>query len=198
MGYTVIFDEPSGATPLELEEIEDLIPTHIVNRGQLNELEQHNILDAELWLINARFEKINDEKSLCVLHSKMFNEVWKWAGKFRTTAKNIGIEFYLIPVELRKLCKDVDAWIEFESYPIIELAARFHHRLVSIHPFPNGNGRLARLATDVLLTRQLGLPRLEWGRTSLDIVSDIRNRYINALREADRGNYGPLISFLSG
>ncbi len=191
------FEEPEGATALDPNELDGLIPSHIVNRGQLNELEQHNILMAAFWVKTARFKRINEEKSLRLLHSKMFEKVWKWAGSFRKTEKNIGILPYLIPVELRNLCADVDAWIEFESYEPIEIAARFHHRLVSIHLFPNGNGRHARLATDILLTKQLGLARSTWGMGSLDVTGEIRKRYIEALQSADLGDYSQIVSFVS-
>ena len=190
------FEYPEGATPLDPDEIEGLIPTHVVNRGQLNELEQQNIAEAELWLVTARLGKINTERNLKKLHVKMFGQVWAWAGTFRKTAKNIGVDAYQIAVELKNLCDDLDTWVEFSTYPHEEIAARFHHRLVSIHLFPNGNGRHARLATDILLMKHLKQNRFSWGRGIIDNTGEVRSQYISALREADRGYYKPLLDFV--
>lgn len=191
-----LFEYPEGATPLDPDEMEGLIPSHIVNRGQLNELEQQNIADAELWLLSARFDVIHDESQLRKLHTKMFERVWRWAGTFRQTGKNIGVEAYQISTELRNLCEDVRVWLEYESYPPDEIATRFHHRLVYIHLFPNGNGRHARLATDVLLMKTLGRPRFSWGSGIIDHEGDVRQQYISALRQADQGDYRALLQFV--
>lgn len=191
-----LFEYPEGATPLDPDEIEGLIPSHIVNRGQLNELEQQNIADAELWLLSARFDAIHDESQLRKLHTKMFERVWRWAGTFRQTGKNIGVEAYQISTELRNLCEDVRVWLEYESYPPDEIAARFHHRLAYIHLFPNGNGRHARLATDVLLMKTLGRPRFSWGSGIIDHEGDVRQQYISALRQADQGDHQALLQFV--
>lgn len=193
---TDLYDYPDGATPLDPDEIEGLIPTHIVNRDQLNELEQENITQARIWLDTAKFKKINTDVNLRKLHKQMFSNVWKWAGIFRKTEKNIGVDPLHIAVDLRNLCDDVDAWIEHKSYPADEIAVRFHHRLTQIHPFPNGNGRHARLATDVLLRKQLGEKPFSWGSGSIENVSDTRTAYIDALREADKDNYQPLMRFV--
>jgi len=193
---TLLFDQPDHATPLDPDDIEGLIPTHLVNRPQLNALEQQNITQAELWLLSARFRTINTEAQLRILHKKMFSQVWKWAGKFRQTGKNIGVDAYRIAVALKDLCDDVDTWIEHSTYPADEIATRFHHRLVSIHPFPNGNGRHARLATDVLLTKQLSQPRFTWGSGLIEEAGKMRKRYISALQAADSGNYQLLLTFV--
>jgi Fic-DOC domain mobile mystery protein B len=191
-----LFTYPEGAMPLDPDEIDGLIPSHIVNRGQLNELEQQNIVDAELWLVTARLGNINNETRLRKLHKMMFGQVWQWAGTFRQTGKNIGVEAYQISMELRNLCEDVNTWLEFESYPPDEIAARFHHRLVYIHLFPNGNGRHARLAADILLMKTLNQPRFSWGQGIIEHEGGVRKQYIRALREADRGNYQPLLDFV--
>lgn len=192
----MIFDQPDGATALDPEEMEGLIPTHIVLRQQLNEMEQQNISQAELWLLRARFKRINRIAQLQTLHKQMFSQVWKWAGMFRKTGKNIGVDAWQVAVALKNLCDDVDTWIEFESYPVDEMAVRFHHRLVYIHPFPNGNGRHARLATDILLTRQLSQPRFTWGSGLIENTGVIRKRYISALQAADKGEYQSLLDFV--
>jgi len=192
----MIFEYSEGATPLDPDEIEGLIPTHVVNRGQLNELEQQNIAEAELWLMTARLGKINTAKNLKKLHVKMFAQVWRWAGTFRKTGKNIGIEAYQISVALKNLCDDLDTWIEFSTYPDDEIAVRFHHRLVYIHLFSNGNGRHARLATDILLTKHLKKNRFSWGRGIIENAGEVRSQYLSALREADKGYYKPLLDFV--
>ena len=124
----------------------------------------------------------------------MFGDVWSWAGEFRRTERNIGIEPVLIPVELRTLLVDVRYWIEYGTYPTDEIAIRFHHRLVAIHPFPNGNGRTARLMADLLVV-ELGDEPFTWGRASLTDVGQTRSKYIEALRAADRLDIAPLLGF---
>ena len=195
-----MFEYSDGATPLDPDEIEGLIPSHIVNRGQLDELEQQNIVAAQIWLSTSRIPKINDHNNLRTLHQKMLGNVWRWAGTFRMTAKNIGVEAYQIAPELRNLCDDVDTWIKHSSYPPDEIATRFHHKLLLIHPFPNGNGRHARLATDTLLSKQLNANAFTWGSASIgkniNKECDVRNQYIHALRKADRGDYQALLGFV--
>ncbi|MGO7888924.1 mobile mystery protein B, partial [Rhizobium ruizarguesonis] len=71
------------------------------------------------------------------LHKRMFGDVWEWACTFRTTERNIGIQAYRIVVELASLLSDVGYWVEHEAFQSDEIAIRFHHRLVAIHPFPN-------------------------------------------------------------
>jgi Fic-DOC domain mobile mystery protein B len=124
----------------------------------------------------------------------MFNDVWRWAGDFRKTERNIGIEAWRIPVELRTLLGDAQAWVEHKSYSPDEIAVRFHHRLVWIHPFPNGNGRHARLIADLLII-QLGEPPFTWGGGSLRETTDLRSAYVSALRAADNYDIQPLLAF---
>ena len=128
------------------------------------------------------------------LHRRMLKDVWKWAGTYRKTERNIGIDWWLIPTELHRLLDDVKTGVEYSRYPPDELAVRLHHRLVAIHPFPNGNGRHARLMADLLVMRLGGL-RFTWGSGTLQAVSDARQRYIDALTAADQHNIGPLLAF---
>ena len=124
----------------------------------------------------------------------MLGDVWRWAGKFRRSERNLGIAFYEIPMALRQLLDDVHAWIEFNTYSADEIAVRFHHRLVQIHPFPNGNGRHARLISDLLIM-SMGRERFSWGRQSLRDAGAVRQAYIAALRTADNHDIGPLLAF---
>ena len=181
-------------TDLTEEEREGLIPSYITLRSELNEAEQANILEAEEWAF-ARKRDLLEEKFLNNLHQRMYGNVWRWAGQYRTTGKNIGIDAYRIPTELRQLLNDCRYWIENGTYENDEIAARFHNSLVSIHCYPNGNGRHARLAADLLL-KSMGLERFSWGGKNLVDVGETRKRYIAALQAADEHDIGPLLEFV--
>ncbi len=187
-------EQEDASTPLTEEEQEQLIPSYISLRSELNAAEQENILRAEEWAFKRQRDVLN-ERFLTDLHERMFDRVWRWAGSFRQSNKNIGIDAYQIPMALRQLLEDCRYWIEQETYPPDEIAVRFHHRLVFIHPFPNGNGRHARLSTDILLT-SLDHPRFTWGSENLVDPSGTREAYIAALRSADNHDHGPLIVFV--
>jgi Fic-DOC domain mobile mystery protein B len=190
---TGLFDADEDATPLKPEERNGLIPTHITSRGELNELEQQNIGSADRWAFSRR-RKVLDQGFLRGLHRRMFNRVWRWAGKYRKTERNFGIPFHQIEPKLREVFDDAQYWVKHKSYPPDELAVRFHHRLVAVHPFPNGNGRWSRLAADLLIV-QLGGKRFTWGRANLQVASEVRRRYIDALRAADNHDLAPLVAF---
>lgn len=181
------------ATPLTPEEHDELIPTHVTLRSELNELEQQNIGTGNTWAF-SRKHVIFRERFLKSLHRRMFNRVWRWAGKFRMTERNLGVEPYLIETELRKAIDDARYWVENNSYAPDELAVRFHHRLVSVHPFPNGNGRWSRLAADMLIVR-LGGSRFTWGGADLRAAGEARDKYIATLKAADNHDLAPLIEF---
>jgi len=189
-----LFDaEDDAATPLTPDERAQLIPTYITTRAQLNEAEQANIADADLWAFRRKRDVL-DEAFLLNLHKRMLNGVWKWAGSFRQTERNIGIQAYRLGVELRQLLDDVRYWVEHQTFSPDEIAVRFHHRLVFIHPFPNGNGRHARLAAD-LLAVQLGQKRFSWGSANLVTADETRATYAAALKAADAHDIGPLLAF---
>lgn len=156
-----LLDIDDAATPLTPDERADLIPAYIALHSELNAAEQTNILDAEFWAFRRQRDVLN-ERFLTNLHKRMFGGVWKWAGTFRRTDRNIGVAPYRIGMDLAQLIDDATFWRDSKTYDADELVTRFHHRLVWIHPFPNGNGRHARLAADLLLT-SLGRPRFTWG-----------------------------------
>ena len=189
----VELDYPPGATPLDADELANLIPGHITAQGELNEWEQLNIAQGEKWAHRQRKE-ILDEIFVRRLHRQMFGETWRWAGSFRKSDKNIGVDWLRIGVELKQLLDDARYQIEHGSFPADELAIRFHHRLIAIHPFPNGNGRHARLMAD-LLVMHLGRPRFTWGSASLVDPNETRQRYIKALQAADARDIAPLLAF---
>lgn len=187
------FNYPPGSTPLESDELADLIPKHITTQEELNNWEQQNILLARQWAIAQK--EILTISFIQELHKKMFNNTWKWAGKFRTGPKSLGVNWYLISSELKKLCDDVNHQLELETFSKDEIAIRFHHRLVWIHSFPNGNGRHARLIADLFVMR-LGRPVFNWGMNqNLYVFNAARRHYIDALQCADRGDYSKLITF---
>src|SRR5882762_9301245 len=171
----------------------DLILAHVAYRRELNEAEQENIARAQDWALGRKRDPLT-EKYITELHRRMLGDVWKWAGKFRKSERNLGVPFYEIPTAIRQLLEDTKAWIEYQSYPPDEIAARFHHRMVQIHPFANGNGRHARLMADLLVMR-LGQERFSWGRESLRDAGTTRQRYIAALKAADNHDIGPLLAF---
>ena len=195
VGPGMKIDYPEGATPLDPSESRGLKLPHITTRDQLNKWEQENILLAEAKFFSRAQGNILTEAFILRLHKAMFGTVWKWAGKYRLWDKNIGVAHWDVAVKVRGLCEDTQAWIE-ASDPADEVAARFHHRLVSIHPFANGNGRHARMMADLLLTHVLGKPRFTWGRLGLADAGKTRGEYLSALREADGRNYAPLLAFV--
>jgi Fic-DOC domain mobile mystery protein B len=189
-------DYPEGATPLDRSESEGLKLSHIATRDQLNQWEQENILQAQTKYFSRKHRDILSEGFLLRLHKSMFGNVWKWAGKYRTSEKNIGAPHWDVSVKLRGLCEDTKLWVASAADPADEIAARFHHRLVSIHPFANGNGRHARMAADLLLTHVLEQPRFTWGQSDLLDSGDTRRLYLEALRAADRRDYSLLFRFV--
>ena len=190
---TDLFEEPDDATPLTPDERDGLLPSDITYRYELNRAEQENIARAQNWALSRRRELLS-ESFIRELHRRMLGDVWRWAGDFRTTERNLGIPHYEIPMALRELLDNVTAWIQHGSYPLDEIAVRFHHRLVQIHPFANGNGRHARLMAD-LLVMQSGGVRLTWGSANLQQAGDVRQRYIESLKAADERDMGPLLAF---
>ena len=186
--------QDDGATELSPEEREALIPSYITTHAELNEAEQSNILEAHEWSY-GRKRDVLDETFLKNLHKRMYGKVWTWAGEYRTTGKNIGIDAYQIPTELRNLLDDVRYWIDHKTYPVDEIGARFHHRLTFIHCFPNGNGRHARMATDLLLV-SVGDRPFTWGNENLVDPGETRDIYIAALHAADKQDIAPLVAFV--
>ena len=172
-----------------------LIPKHITNHRDLNEWEQANILLAEKWLFSKKHGDLLSVSFLQKIHQKMFDKVWGWAGDFRKYQTNIGMPPFEIPTALRVLCDDIAFWKTHQTFPLEEISVRFNHRLVYIHPFPNGNGRHARLVADAFLW-QSGLSRFSWGKSDLQDPSTMRSNYIKSLKEADNGNYEPLLTFV--
>lgn len=183
-----------GATPLAPEELQALIPAFITTQGLLNDFEQANITMGMTWAYASR-QDILTEGFIKSLHKHMFDATWKWAGHYRTSDKNIGCPYRDIPVRVGELLKNTSAQIDIGTLSSDEIAVRFHHRLVSIHPFPNGNGRHSRLMADLLIVRLEGEPFSWGGNINLASPSETRIRYISALRAADALDILPLLEF---
>ena len=195
MGLTIEYID--GQTPLNEEERDGLRIPSISTREELDEFEQLNIEKAIQWTFGKKLkiEQLFSEKYIKELHKRMYGEVWKWAGTFRTSEKNIGIKSYLIAIELKQLLDDAIFWKENNTYNSEELAIRFKHRLVSIHCFANGNGRHSRLMADLIMEKLYNGEFFSWGSANLVKATETRINYIQAVRKADNNDIGPLISF---
>lgn len=197
MGLDIQYED--GQTPLDEEEKESLLLPTITTREELDQVEQRNIEEAIRWTLNRRkhftASEILSEAFICELHKKMFSGVWEWAGTFRNSNKNIGVDKYQIATELRMLLDDSKYWMENATFHPDEIAVRFKHRIVSIHCFANGNGRHSRLMGDVIIEKIFGNELFSWGGNSLYRSGNFRSQYLYALREADKGNIDPLIQF---
>lgn len=186
-----------GQSPLDEEEKEGLKIKSISTRGELDEFEQHNIEKAIEWSIRRKFttDEFLTEQFVKDLHKQMFDQVWLWAGQFRKSNKNIGVDKFYIGIELRQLLDNCKFWIKENTFSEDEIAIRLKHQMVKIHPFPNGNGRHSRLIADIMIERIFGRKLFSWGAKNLSKQNDTRKIYINAVIEADNGNYKPLLKF---
>ena len=193
------FDHSLGQTPLDEEESEGLKIPAISTKGELDEFEQKNIEEAIQWTVGKKMklEKLLSEEFVKSLHKRMYGEVWKWAGKFRLSEKNIGTQSWNIPTELKVLLEDTKYWIENGTYSEDEIAIRFKHRIVSIHCFPNGNGRHSRLMADLIAEKLCKQKIFSWGQShsNLSNENDARSSYLAALKKADKGDYTDLLTF---
>ena len=194
---TDLFQEPDDATPLDPALRGDLLQTWITNRADLNEAEEENIVKGAAWGRGRRGKAadIMTQELVKTQLKRMLGEVWKWAGTYRQGELNIGIAPHLIAAQMPAMLDDVRYWVEHNTYPPDEIAARLHHRLTQIHGFPNGNGRTARMMADLLIER-LGGKAFSWGGGSLADVGTLRNQYVAALKAADDHDIGPLLAFM--
>jgi len=189
------FEYPIGATPIDVDEAVGLIPTHICTQADLNAWEELNIIEGANWIFRQKILQKLDEGLVRELHRRMFNQTWSWAGTFRKSGKSIGVDWTQIAVALKNLLDNTRYQIENKTMPIDEIVVRFHHQLVLIHAFPNGNGRHARLIADALIIN-LGGEKFSWGSNSSNTTpSLIRQRYLLALRAADNHDVVPLLEF---
>lgn len=186
-----------GQTPIDEEEKEGLLIETIATQGDLDEFEQLNIEEGLQWIFSKKFrsQQVFCEKFICDLHKRMYGNVWAWAGVFRKTEKNLGVKSYLIPTQLKALCDDALFWIENDTYRPEKIAIRFKHRIVSIHCFPNGNGRHSRLMADIIIEKLYHKKPFSWGTTNLSKKGDARKSYLKAIKHADNNVFQPLLDF---
>lgn len=195
--YSNLVDYPDGATPLDPAKLDGLKFRHVSTRGELDQLEQAGITEGLKWLHRQKNPDVLSEAFVLELHKRLFGSVWKWAGTFRRTEKNIGVDPIQVAIELKQLLDNTEFWIENGTYLPKELAARFHHKLVYIHPFLNGNGRHARIMADAVLTKLMDEPAIDWaGGYELAQMNERRDQYIAALRAADGHDMSALLEFV--
>jgi Fic-DOC domain mobile mystery protein B len=190
-------DYANGQTPLDEDEKDDLLIKTITTRGELDEFEQLGVEKAIEWTRKRTFgfQQILTEEFVRELHKRMFDGIWKWAGQFRASNKNLGVDKNEIRSELKKLLDDCHYWVDHNVFSGDEIAVRFSHRIVAIHPFSNGNGRHARLIADILVSHGFGRPHFSWGSINVTAQGAARSAYLKALREADQNDYRALIQF---
>ena len=190
-------DYQDGQTPLNEDEKRGLLINTITTHGELDEHEQLNIEKAVEWTIQTKFKqnKILTEQFIKTLHKQMFGDVWSWAGEFRRSEKNIGVEWIKIGIELKNLLDDTIYWIENKTFLPDEITIRFKHRLVNIHCFANGNGRHSRLMADIIIESVFEKDLFTWNHSNMVRADETRKKYIDAIKEADNGNIYPLLDF---
>lgn len=186
-----------GATPIDADEAADLLLPTVRTQADLNAAEQENILAAQAWALRSRrrhtVTTVLSVPFLTALHARMFGDVWRWAGTYRKSDKNLGVPWPHVRTALYECVANAQAWVEYGTFPPDERAVRWHHALVVVHPFANGNGRWARLATDALLHAERRLP-FTWGGSGLTTAGPTRTAYLAALRAADHHEIGPLLA----
>lgn len=193
----LIMEYIEGQTPLDVDERDGLLITTIASRGELDEFEQQNIEQAIQWTLGRSLKSnvIFSQEFICSIHKRMFGKVWNWAGHFRKTNKNLGVDKWQISTDLKYLLDDAMFWYENKVYPPDEIAIRFKHRIVSIHCFPNGNGRHSRLIADIIIDKLFNEPIFSWGSGNLSNENNARNEYLKAIKIADKGDYNMLLDF---
>lgn len=189
-----LYRADDGATQLSAADREALIPTWIVTRDDLNRAERDNIAAGFRWARRRGFDVL-DSDNLMTLHKRMFGDVWRWAGEPRQVETNIGrADWWALREHLHQLLGNIAAQMQAGARDADAIAIDFHHQLVAIHVFPNGNGRHARLAADILALR-LDRERFSWGKADLVAIGDARDAYRAALKAADAGELAPLLAF---
>jgi Fic-DOC domain mobile mystery protein B len=191
------FSYVTGQTPLDQEEMDDLLSKTVSTRQELDEAEQLNIEEAVEWSLKKKLpaERILESLFVRELHKRMFQDVWRWAGEFRKTDKNIGVDKFQIPTALQMLLDDCTLWVGEKTFLPDETVIRFKHRLVGIHCFANGNGRHSRLMADIMAAAVFQRKPFSWGAGNLVQEGMARAKYLEALRAADKGSYELLLAF---
>ena len=192
--------QPIGATPGG--DTSGLLLEHLSTTTARNAAETEAISRAyDKYVFRARRKKQGTEwltdDFIRRVHADMLGTIWEWAGKYRQTKFNLGVDPHLIREQIKLFTEDFLYWNGTEStMSVIEIAARIQHRLTNIHPFTNGNGRHARLITDIFLhSRKLPIP--QWPQIQLMAQgNEIGEQYITAMKKADNGDINDLIQFI--
>ena len=196
---SLLKDDPQGATPLSPDDLLGLKLPHVQTRAQLNEIEAANILQGQNWVSSLKvltLDYIFSRDFVIALHKNLFGDIWQWAGTFRLRELNIGVEPKNIPIDLHNFLEDAKCWLEFKHFSDLELSARIQHKLVQIHPFVNGNGRHARIFTDIVRVFLLNKKPLRWAKAKLEDMTTERAAYIAGLRKADGGDFSEMVDYL--
>ena len=196
---SLLKDDPQGATPLSPDDVLGLKLPHVQTRAQLNEIEAANILQGQNWVSSLKVLTLDDIFSrdfVIALHKNLFGDIWQWAGTFRLRELNSGVEPKNIPIDLHNFLEDAKFWLEFKHFSDLELSARIQHKLVQIHPFVNGNGRHARIFTDIVRVFLLNKKPLRWAKAKLEDMTTERAAYIAGLRKADGGDFSEMVDYL--
>lgn len=185
----------AGAAPLTADDLDGLIPRdYITTQEQLNQWEQANITKALGWLSGVKRDCLADS-FVYELHRRMFDDTWEWAGARRLRETNVGCDPNHILTNVRQLVDNARHWIDRGTYEPYEAVARYSHKMVTIHPFRNGNGRHSRLIGDCL-AMTLGITVPTWGGgQNLSLEGPLRQQYLAALRKADVNDYTDLLGF---
>lgn len=193
----LILENKPGQTPLDEDEKEGLLIATVTNRSELDEFEQKNIEEAIQWTLGRRLNPVTlfSEAFILQLHERMYGQVWTWAGSYRKTNKNIGVDKWQIPVAIKSLLDDALYWVKYQTMSPEAIAIHFKHRLVSIHCFANGNGRHSRLMADLIISKLYNQPEFTWGSVSPMEATLLRNQYLSALHAADKGDISLLLDF---
>jgi Fic-DOC domain mobile mystery protein B len=191
--------EPEGATAGE--DLSGLLLPHLLDRPSRDVVETELIDRAyQKYIFRARPKQKETTwlrpEFIRQVHRDMFGELWDWAGKYRTVNLNLGVDWHQIQEHVARLCGDFTYWDSEQSkMPVFEIAARLQSHLTRIHPFKNGNGRHARLITDIFFhSRKMKLPR--WPQIQRLSQGDrLRKDYVAAMKKADQEDYSGLIAF---
>jgi Fic-DOC domain mobile mystery protein B len=185
----------AGQTPIDPDEAKGLL-LRINTQEALNRAEEENILRARTWAVRSRLvrNRLVSDSTLRRIHKEMFGGVWRWAGVYRLSDKNIGGPWGQVPVLVRQVCENFGLRVSLAGEDRDRLCVEFHYQIVNIHPFVNGNGRHARFCADRLVENLGGLP-FSWGRNDLRGEGAARASYLAALQAADTGDLEPLVRF---
>jgi fido (protein-threonine AMPylation protein) len=195
---SLFFKTREGQTPIDESIRKELKPKHVQDMPELYELESENIALGISWSKSTSKSHL-DYLTWLELHKHMLYDIWKFAGVIRMKElanPDFHMSFYIRP-SLLDLERDLKTWIKF-NHPPQEMMARFHERLLTIHPFLDGNGRWSRVLTEFMCER-LGFDQPTWGSKTISADEERRNKYIAAVKKArHEGDHTDLMLIMWG